>query len=95
VENAVKHGLGPSSTGGRIDLRASTEDGRLCVQVADTGHGFAKSSGGGTGLANIRARLKALFGNAASLSLAVNAPQGVIATIVLPRQAAMLPRDPT
>ena len=95
VENAVKHGLGPSSTGGRIDLRASTEDGRLCVQVADTGHGFAKSSGGGTGLANIRARLKALFGNAASLSLAVNAPQGVIATIVLPRQGAMLPRDPT
>jgi hypothetical protein len=29
-----------------------------------------------------------LFGNAASLSLALNAPRGVIATIVLPYQDA-------
>jgi len=88
AENAIKHGLGPSPKGGRIDVRAATEDGRLCVQVADTGQGFAKSAGGGTGLANIRARLKALFGDAASLSLTLNAPRGVIATIVLPYQDA-------
>jgi LytS/YehU family sensor histidine kinase len=56
--------------------------------VADTGQGFAKAAGGGTGLANIRARLAALFGNTASLSLALNAPRGVIATIVLPYQDA-------
>jgi hypothetical protein len=84
TENALKHGLAPSREGGRIDLRASTEGDRLRVQVADTGQGFAKSAGGGTGLANIRARLAVLFGNAASLSLALNAPRGVIATIVLP-----------
>jgi signal transduction histidine kinase len=84
AENAIKHGLGPFPKGGRIDLRATVEDGRLRVEVADTGQGFAASAGGGTGLANIRARLKALFGAAASLSLALNAPHGVIATIVLP-----------
>jgi signal transduction histidine kinase len=94
AENSVKHGLAPSSTGGRIDLRASMEQGRLRVQVADTGQGFAKSAGGGTGLANIRARLKALFGNAASLSLTLNTPQGVIATIVLPCQEAVPARGP-
>jgi signal transduction histidine kinase len=88
TENALKHGLAPSREGGRIDLRASTEGDRLRVQVADTGQGFVKSAGGGTGLANIRARLAVLFGNAASLSLALNAPRGVIATIVLPYQDA-------
>jgi signal transduction histidine kinase len=88
TENALKHGLAPSREGGRIDLRASTEGDRLRVQVADTGQGFVKSAGGGTGLANIRARVAVLFGNAASLSLALNAPRGVIATIVLPYQDA-------
>jgi LytS/YehU family sensor histidine kinase len=52
--------------------------------VADTGQGFAKSTGGGTGLANIRARLTAVFGHAGALSLALNAPRGIIATIILP-----------
>jgi sensor histidine kinase YesM len=45
---------------------------------------MGNASGGGTGLANVRARLRSIYGAAASLSLAVNEPQGVIATIVLP-----------
>jgi LytS/YehU family sensor histidine kinase len=92
VENAIKHGLGPLQAGGRIDLRASSDAGRLRVDVADTGQGFAKSAGGGTGLANIRARLRAIFGQAATLSLALNTPQGVIATIVLPHEDATASR---
>ena len=88
AENAIKHGLAPSPRGGRIDLRTATADGRLRVEVADTGQGFAKSAGGGTGLANIRARLGALFGDAASLSLRLDTPHGVIATIVVPYQDA-------
>ena len=94
AENAIKHGLAPSPKGGRIDLTAATEDGRLRVQVADTGQGFAKSAGGGTGLANIRARPGALFGDAASLSLMLNNPHGVVATVVLPYQAAALRAPP-
>ena len=92
VENAIKHGLAPLPEGGRIDLRASSEGGRLRVQVADTGQGFAKSTGGGTGLANIRARLMAVFGQAGALSLALNAPRGIIATIILPLEDAMTAR---
>ncbi|MEO5784105.1 MAG: histidine kinase [Casimicrobiaceae bacterium] len=93
VENAVKHGLGPARAGGRIDVRASAEDGVLRVEVADTGQGFARSTGGGTGLANIRSRLKGLFDNTAGLTLASNTPHGVVATLTLPCQPTT-PRGP-
>lgn len=88
VENAVKHGLSPAPQGGRIDVRASFDDGRLRVAVSDTGVGFTKSKGGGTGLANIRARLIARYGSAASFSLSRNEPNGIVATIILPHEDA-------
>lgn len=84
VENALKHGLTPQPSGGRVDIRALVERGQLHVAVADTGQGFTKSKGAGTGLANIRARLATQFGAHASLSLALNSPRGVVATITLP-----------
>lgn len=84
VENAVKHGLTPRLEGGRIDVRARVVDEQLRIEVADTGQGFTKSGGGGTGLANTRARLASYFGGRGSLSLAMNSPQGIVATLVLP-----------
>ena len=84
VENSVKHGLTPRLDGGRIDVQARVVDGQLRIDVADTGQGFTKSGGGGTGLANTRARLASYFGDRANLSLAMNPPQGVVATLVLP-----------
>ena len=84
VENAIKHGLSPVLEGGAIDIRATERDGLVTIRVADTGRGFAKSLGGGSGLANIRARLSAIFGTGAGLRLALNEPSGVVATIVLP-----------
>jgi len=85
VENAIKHGIAPQPGGGRIGIHAIADDTGLRIEVADTGRGFTKTSGGGTGLANIRGRLAALFGNTASLSLHRNLPRGVVARIVLPR----------
>jgi len=84
VENAVRHGLTPLPEGGRIDVRATASGASLRIDIADTGRGFAKSQGGGTGLANIRARLASTYGPAARLSLALKQPGGVIATIELP-----------
>ncbi|MGE5088793.1 MAG: sensor histidine kinase [Candidatus Levyibacteriota bacterium] len=92
VENSVKHGLTPRPQGGRIDVKARVVDGQLRIDVADTGQGFTKSGGGGTGLANTRARLASYFGDRASLSLALNAPRGVIATLVLPYENASCDR---
>ena len=53
----------------RSSVRARRHGARLIVEVADTGAGFTGSFGKGVGLANIRARLTALFGEAAELSL--------------------------
>ena len=83
VENALKHGLGPLPEGGQIRVSAALEDGQLVLEVADTGRGLIPGSGGGTGLANIRARLKATYGDAAALNLRLNEPRGVLASIVL------------
>ncbi len=88
IENALKHGLGPLPEGGTIEIRAAETGGRLVLSVADTGRGLVAGAGGGTGLANIRARLKAMHGAAAGLSLRLNEPHGVVAEIALPTQPA-------
>ena len=87
AENAIKHGLAPLPEGGAIRVTAMECAGELQVRVADSGGGFTQSSGGGTGLANIRARLTAMYGDAGRLSLTRNAPRGVVATIVVPLSA--------
>jgi hypothetical protein len=92
TENAIKHGLGPLSEGGRIDVHVTSHAGLLRATIADTGSGITKSKGAGTGLANIRARLRAQFGGAARLALTANAPQGVVATIELPLSSDSLCR---
>ena len=84
VENAIKHGIGPEAEGGAIHLAAARVDEALVLTVADTGRGFAGESGSGMGLANIRARLGALYGGQARLRIAANSPRGVMATIELP-----------
>ena len=64
---------------------------RITLEVADTGQGFTTSSGGGTGLANTRARLAAMYGQAAQLVLSMNRPRGVTAAITLPRGVTAAP----
>lgn len=88
VENALKHGLQPLVDGGRIEVEARSEDGRLVMRVADTGRGMGSGSGGGTGLTSLRALLRSLHGSQAQLALAVNEPRGVVATVTLPDVAA-------
>ena len=84
VENAIKHGIHRSPRGGAIIVRAHSDARSLTVEVADTGIGFRGGSGKGTGLANIRARLGALFGERARLSLYANEPSGIVAAIAVP-----------
>ena len=87
VENAVKHGVDPCCECSLITIRAAEDGGRLRISVVDTGGGIRPTSGGGVGLTNIRARLKALYGAEARLSLEENAPRGVVASIELPAAA--------
>jgi Histidine kinase len=88
VENAIKHGIEPAREGGRIDVRAEKSANHVRVIVTDTGVGLLstaeKEVGSGLGLANISERLKAIYGDRASLSLKENPPHGCVATLTFP-----------
>ena len=90
IENAIRHGIDPGESGGRIDLRAQREPGggRVRVVVADTGVGMREDARPGTGLANLRDRLRAFFGAGAELELHEQQPHGVRAEIVFTPLAA-------
>lgn len=87
IENAIKHGIEPSEEGGEINVSARTTDNKVIIKITDTGLGIDNSrptAGSGTGLKNVRERLRALYGNEAQLNLAPNSPGGVIAEISFP-----------
>ncbi len=92
VENAVRHGLEPKTEGGRLEIRAEVVDGRLAVQVCDTGMGFAPGAKGGVGLANIRERLRVIYKDRADLVITVPAGGGTCATITVPYEVAAAAR---
>jgi LytS/YehU family sensor histidine kinase len=55
----VRHGIDPHEAGGRIDVKAwRDERGAVRVAVTDDGAGFSPNAPTGTGLANLRERLK-------------------------------------
>ena len=88
VENAIKHGVQPLAEGAQVRVTARSNGVSITLVVSDTGCGMGTGSGGGTGLANLRARLGALYGTAGSLSLKLNEPRGLVATVVLPETTA-------
>jgi signal transduction histidine kinase len=93
VENAVHHAVARSTDGGRIEISARRRDDELEIVVADDGPGLdagdARSNGSGIGLANTRARLAQLYGDAQRLVVEARPGGGVLARIALPfRRAA-------
>lgn len=90
VENAVKHGIDPSETGGRIEVDVWRRDSRCVIRVTDTGMGLrAAGHGLGTGLTTLRERLKLAYGGEAKFHLTDIMPHGACAEIVFPiREAA-------
>jgi sensor histidine kinase YesM len=89
VENAIKHGLEPSTSGGALWIGArempNEDSTTLVMEVRDTGLGLgaggSSTVGGGVGLANVRERLEAIYGERARLQIEENSPQGVVAMI--------------
>jgi signal transduction histidine kinase len=89
VDNAVRHGIDPSENGGAIEVGARREgDGSMLLWVADSGRGIDDTRSPGTGLANLRQRLAATYGDKARLTLSANEPIGVRAEIRLPGDSA-------
>ncbi len=85
VENAVVHGIEPQVDGGNVELSAMANNEGLCITVIDTGVGLAGvTAGNGLALENIRARLQALYGDAANLAINKVEPHGVEVVLLLP-----------
>ena len=91
VENSIRHGLEPQVEGGEITVRARLQDGRLVVEVLDTGVGLSAGTApgdpahaGGFGVAQVRERLVTVHGDRAELALARRAERGTAATLSFP-----------
>jgi len=87
VENAVHHGLMQRSASGLIAIRASVQGDRLRVTVCDNGVGLQKESyraSRGIGLENIRARLRTVYGEDATLTLGDEPGGGTSARLDIP-----------
>ncbi|HEX7137053.1 MAG TPA: histidine kinase, partial [Vicinamibacterales bacterium] len=69
MENAVKHGIAPSPTGGLVRLEAHLVNGQVEIVVTNPGRLDLSRGEGGFGLHNARERLRLLYGELASLTL--------------------------
>jgi signal transduction histidine kinase len=93
VENAIKHGVARSRGTVNISIHAKVEDGNLRIDVENclpTGEEEPdqrrREGRSGVGLKNVRRRLEAVYGKAASLSAEAR-KDSYVATISLPRSA--------
>jgi len=88
VENAVRHGIGPLAAGGVVRIRTLLSDGRVTLEVSDTGAGGdarEPSSGQtGRGLRLLRERLAGLYGEKGMLVTRTAPHAGFTATVTLP-----------
>lgn len=93
AENAIKHGLEPAISGGTLKISATSEQEQLIIRICDTGLGLPENpadipgpdaQGLHVGNANLRERLQALYGDAASFRLYANQPAGAISELRLP-----------
>ena len=86
IENSVKYAVAASRKAVTITIAAREEFGRLVLSVTDDGPGQPARSeqGHGIGLANVRDRLAARFGDAASLASGPGEARGWRTVVRLP-----------
>lgn len=86
VENAILHGVGGRIGAGQVSVRGWREADTLRLVVQDDGPGMSKPNGNetGIGLANTRARLAVLYGNAAAVTVEPAPGGGTRVTVTLP-----------
>ena len=92
VENAIRHGIAPRTSPGKIEIQAKKNNGILHVRVQDNGPGLSDDQRKtaplkkGLGLSNTRERLQQLYGKGHRFELE-NAPEGgLVVTVEIPDQ---------
>ncbi len=88
VENAIKHGIAPRSTGGKIQIEAHRNNGSLELTVSDNGIGVpfkdVEHLSEGVGLSNTRRRLKHLYGDKHKFDLTNAETSGLRVNLTIP-----------
>jgi signal transduction histidine kinase len=90
VENAVRHGAGPSIGPTEVAIEAVVANGHLLVRVRDNGPGAdpgAVLAAPGSGLRRLRERLAVLYGGHARLGIASVPGHGLEAILEVPGEA--------
>jgi two-component system, LytTR family, sensor kinase len=92
VENSIKHGLSRKVGPGSITIRSHRENGRAVIEVEDDGMGFLpdrldQPMSTGIGLANVRERLRVIYGTTYQLRLTSEPGEGTRARIEVPELA--------
>jgi two-component system LytT family sensor kinase len=91
VENAIKHGIAKRARGGAIRITASRSNGMLTLNVYNDGpslHPDGEQTNAGIGIANTRARLHGLYGDAYGFTIRNHDPGGVEASVSVPFKEA-------
>lgn len=99
VENAVRHGLLPRKTGGRLVLTGRLEQGEACLTVEDNGVGMtgeelrramdgeSDTPGGlGMGLSNVNLRLVSIYGPQYGLAVTSRKGRGTKVEVRIPAE---------
>ena len=99
VENAIRHGLEPQVSGGRIEVQASAEGAQLLLTVRDNGSGISElalseaarplqadgaQAGPSWGLSHVRQRLHTLYGPHAGMHISPLLTGGTCVVLTLP-----------
>jgi signal transduction histidine kinase len=99
VENAIRHGVGPRLSGGRVDVSATGDRSTIRIRVRDDGMGLEPGwdlqRDAGVGLRNVAARIEHLYGRPGLLRLVPLAAGGVEVQIDLPREPPVGPAAET
>jgi len=94
VENAVKHGINKSISGGTVRICVSDQVDSLKITVADDGIGMTNekleeiqeySEESGIGFSNVYRRLKTFYGGKAKVSIESKVGQGTTIDVVIPK----------
>jgi LytS/YehU family sensor histidine kinase len=87
VENAIKHGIGPRSGQGLVQVSARRSEENIWIEVRDNGVGLSKNArarfSSGVGLSNTRARLECIYGDGHRLEFA-EGESGLAVQMMLP-----------
>lgn len=92
VENAIEHGIGKRAAGGELKIGAARDNGLLTLSISNQGPRIPENweqQRVGVGIANVRARLRSLYGEACALNIR-NSEDGVEVLLSVPYKVGAL-----